>query len=210
MAETNDILGVAKMTINASVKCNTVRGYIGWHSCDNICMDMYNVLDMCEVAFRQGKFVGVLEAATYVLVSGVKLASYADSRDKGYSWHTAIGLQAVDGLKTSRYLIDTAIKNIEGDISLDEAQELLNSYYEENPKLDDEDRTEEADKVACCWMRRMSFIIVLCILVGCLIKKWTLKTQKWTFKAKKWTLKMQKWIFERNYYHLQVRLLIRR
>lgn len=26
MAETNDILGVAKMTINASVKCNTVRG----------------------------------------------------------------------------------------------------------------------------------------------------------------------------------------
>ena len=69
-------------------------------------------------------------------------------RDKGYAWHTAIGLQAVDGLKTSQYLIDTAIKNIEGDISLDEAQELLNSYYEENPKSDDEDRTEEADKVA--------------------------------------------------------------
>ena len=51
--------------------------------------------------------------------------------------HTAIGLQAVDGLKTSKYLIDTAIKNIEGDIAaIDEAQELLNSYYEENPKLD--------------------------------------------------------------------------
>ena len=69
-----------------------------------------------------------------------------NKRDKGYAWHTAIGLQAVDGLKTSEYLIDTAIKNIEGDISIDEAQELLNAYYEEKPKADTEDRTEEADK----------------------------------------------------------------
>lgn len=69
-------------------------------------------------------------------------------RDKGYAWHTAIGLQAVDGLKPSKYLIDTAIKNIEGDISIDEAQELLDTYYEENPKVDTGDRTEEADKVA--------------------------------------------------------------
>ncbi len=71
--------------------------------------------------------------------------SEPNKRDKGYAWHTAIGLQAVDGLKTSKYLIDTAIKNIEGDISIDEAQELLNTYYEENPKVDTEDRTEEAD-----------------------------------------------------------------
>ena len=69
-------------------------------------------------------------------------------RDKGYAWHTAIGLQAVDGLSPSQYLIDTAVKNIEGEITIDEAQELLNSHYEENPKTDAEDRTEEADKVA--------------------------------------------------------------
>lgn len=74
--------------------------------------------------------------------------SEPNKRDKGYAWHIAIGLQAVDGLKTSKYLIDTAIKNIEGDISIDEAQELLNSYYEENPKSGDDERTEEADKVA--------------------------------------------------------------
>ena len=74
--------------------------------------------------------------------------SEPDKRHKGYAWHTAIGLQAVDGLKISKYLMDTAIKNIEGDISIDEASELLNSYYEENPKADDRDRTEEADKVA--------------------------------------------------------------
>ena len=73
--------------------------------------------------------------------------SEPNKRDKGYAWHTAIGLQAVDGLKPSEYLIYTAIQNIEGKISLDEAQELLNSYYEENPNADD-DRTEEADKVS--------------------------------------------------------------
>ena len=71
-----------------------------------------------------------------------------NKRDKGYAWHTAIGLQAVDGLKTSQYLIETAIKNIEGDISIEEAQKLLNSYYEENPQKDANDRTEEADKVS--------------------------------------------------------------
>ena len=74
--------------------------------------------------------------------------SEPSKRDKGYAWHTAIGLQAVDGLKISKYLIDTAIRNIEGDISIEEAQELLNTYYEENPKADNGDRTEEADKVA--------------------------------------------------------------
>ena len=73
--------------------------------------------------------------------------SEPNKRDKGYAWHTAIGLQAVDGLKPSEYLIHTAIQNIEGEISIDEAQKLLNSYYEENPKADG-DRTEEAYKVS--------------------------------------------------------------
>ena len=71
-----------------------------------------------------------------------------DKRDKGYAWHTAIGLQAVDGLKTSEYLVRTAVRNIEGEISFEEADALLQSYYEENPARDEEDRTEEADKVA--------------------------------------------------------------
>lgn len=43
-------------------------------------------------------------------------------RDKGYAWHTAIGLQAVDRLKTSEYLVKTAIRNIEGEITIDEAR----------------------------------------------------------------------------------------
>ena len=69
-------------------------------------------------------------------------------RDKGYAWHTAIGLQAVDGLKTSEYLVHTAIRNIEGEISFEEANVLLQTYYEENPSRDALDRTEEADKVS--------------------------------------------------------------
>ena len=69
-------------------------------------------------------------------------------RDKGYAWHTAIGLQAVDGLKISEYLVRTAIRNIEGEISFEEANALLQTYYEENPSSDAGDRTEEADKVS--------------------------------------------------------------
>ncbi len=69
-------------------------------------------------------------------------------RDKGYAWHTAIGLQAVDGLKTSEYLVNTAVRNIEGEISFEEANALLQTYYEENPTYDASDRTEEADKVS--------------------------------------------------------------
>ena len=71
-----------------------------------------------------------------------------NKRDKGYAWHTAIGLQAVDGLRPSEYLIATAINNIEGRIDIDEAQQLLDQYYRENPAAQENDRTEEADKVS--------------------------------------------------------------
>ena len=75
--------------------------------------------------------------------------SEPDKAHKGYAWSTAIGLQAVDGLKPSKYLIDTAIQNIEGKITMKEAQSLIDSYYEERPvHLSDNERTEEADKVS--------------------------------------------------------------
>ena len=75
--------------------------------------------------------------------------SEPDKAHKGYAWSTAIGLQAVDGLKPSKYLIDTAIQNIEGKITMKEAQSLIDSYYKEKPyHLFDDERTEEADKVS--------------------------------------------------------------
>ena len=75
--------------------------------------------------------------------------SEPDKAHKGYVWSTAIGLQAVDGLKPSKYLVDTAIQNIEGKITMKEAQSLIDSYYKERPVyLSDDERTEEADKVS--------------------------------------------------------------
>ena len=75
--------------------------------------------------------------------------SEPDKAYKGYAWSTAIGLQAVDGLKASKYLIDTAIQNIEGKITIKEAQSRIDSYYEERAvHLSDDERTEEADKVS--------------------------------------------------------------
>lgn len=77
------------------------------------------------------------------------IESEPDRARRGYAWSTAIGLQAVDGLKTSEYLRNTAIQNIEGSISLEEARNLIDSYYEENPgHLSEDERTEEADKVS--------------------------------------------------------------
>ena len=75
--------------------------------------------------------------------------SEPDKAHKSYVWSTAIGLQAVDGLKPSKYLVDTAIQNIEGKITMKEAQSLIDSYYKERPvHLSDDERTEEADKVS--------------------------------------------------------------
>lgn len=65
---------------------------------------------------------------------------------KSYAWRTAIGLQKVDGLEPSLYLIKTAEKNINGDITFDDAHELISSYYKENKEKSE--RTEEADKVS--------------------------------------------------------------
>ena len=72
----------------------------------------------------------------------------AQQEKAGY-WQTAIGLQAVDGLKVSEYLQDTARRHIEGDITIDEARELVNQYYATKTTHDihDED-TEEADRVS--------------------------------------------------------------
>ena len=70
-------------------------------------------------------------------------------RDAAYAWSTAIGLQAVDGLKTSEYLNDLARRNIEGEITIDEVGSLLDSYYESKTvrEADDDDK-EEADKAS--------------------------------------------------------------
>jgi len=73
-----------------------------------------------------------------------------DKKEKGIIWQTAIGLQQVDGLRPSVYLIEIAKQNIEGDITFEEVKNRIDAYYKSLPLMvaDGDDRTEEADKVS--------------------------------------------------------------
>lgn len=73
-----------------------------------------------------------------------------DQVEKTKAWETAIGLQEVDGLKPSKYLIDTAKEHIEGKLNINEVEERINQYYKvlDNRKLEEIENSEEADKVA--------------------------------------------------------------
>jgi fido (protein-threonine AMPylation protein) len=69
--------------------------------------------------------------------------------EKAQNWQTAIGLQQVDGLTPSAYLIKQAKQNIEGDITIDEVKRRIDDYYKtQTVRKPDDDRTEEADKVS--------------------------------------------------------------
>ena len=75
--------------------------------------------------------------------------SEPDQIEKSEAWQAAIGLQAVDGLKTSAYLLDTAKEHIEGKVSIDEAQKRIQSYYEQRTdRTEIENDTKEADIVS--------------------------------------------------------------
>lgn len=72
-----------------------------------------------------------------------------DRAEKSQAWQTAIGLQAVDGLNTSAYLLDTAKEHIEGKITIDEAQKRIQSYYaQRTDRTEMENETKEADIVS--------------------------------------------------------------
>jgi fido (protein-threonine AMPylation protein) len=69
-------------------------------------------------------------------------------RERAYAWATAIGLQDVDGLKPSKYLLATAKRHIEGEISQEDARRLVDEYYETKLGHDEPENAEEADKVS--------------------------------------------------------------
>ena len=76
--------------------------------------------------------------------------SEPDKRERGEVWRVAIGLQQVDGLTTSDYLVDTAKQHIDGEITIVEAKALIDTYYKSASTRHEmeNDRTEEADKVS--------------------------------------------------------------
>ena len=70
-------------------------------------------------------------------------------KERAEAWRVAIGLQAVDGLKTSEYLHETARRNIEGEISIDEARDIVKQYYITKTSHDEDNQDqEEADIVS--------------------------------------------------------------
>lgn len=77
-------------------------------------------------------------------------------KERAEAWRVAIGLQAVDGLKVSDYLLELAQKNIEGEISMEEVDKLLDEYYEEKHRIRDTWRDR-----SCRWF--CSFLIE----IGC-------------------------------------------
>ena len=69
--------------------------------------------------------------------------------EKTKAWKTAIGLQEVDGLTPSKYLLETAKEHIEGNINIDEVKDRINQYYEAiDSRKKIEARDEETDKVS--------------------------------------------------------------
>ncbi|MDR1101045.1 MAG: Fic family protein [Clostridiales bacterium] len=70
------------------------------------------------------------------------------TNEKAKNWRIAIGLQDVDGLKPSNYLIETANKNISGEIDINEAEKRINAYYEHMDVRSDDYHKQEADKVS--------------------------------------------------------------
>lgn len=63
-----------------------------------------------------------------------------------YVLETGIGLQDVDRLKNSSYFVQESERYLRGEISLDELDDIVNSYYKSKPSVGD--RSEEADKIS--------------------------------------------------------------
>jgi len=78
-----------------------------------------------------------------------KKLSEPSKTEKVGIWEAAIGLQEVDGLKPSAYLIENAKAHIDGDITINEVKARLEDYYKtQGKRTSDDERTEEADKVS--------------------------------------------------------------
>lgn len=85
----------------------------------------------------------------YLNFDEYRKVSEPDKREKATYWRAAIGLQDVDGLKVSDYLKQTAVRHIEGDITIDEVRDELRNYYNSKTAHDNDDEDKaEADKVA--------------------------------------------------------------
>lgn len=103
-----------------------------------------------SLSLRQKQSAQQMEHGKYNNLEEYIRQSEPHAKVRGWAWQTAIGLQKVDGLSTSEYLQDTARQHIDGEITIEEAQKLIDTYYKSRGArtIQEDDRTEEADKVA--------------------------------------------------------------
>ena len=76
-----------------------------------------------------------------------KVEDEKNPKIKELYWNIAFGLQDVDGLKPSKYMIDLSQEHINGKKTYKQVQEEITSYYKKNQN-DHDDNEEEADEVA--------------------------------------------------------------
>ena len=74
---------------------------------------------------------------TYLIFDEYIRQGEPQKKERAEAWSVAIGLQAVDGLKVSDYLLELVRRNIEGEITMEEVNKLLDEYYEEKHKIRD-------------------------------------------------------------------------
>ena len=121
-----------------------------------------------------------------------------DKKYKAYAWSTAIGLQAVDGLKPSEQLYKTAIDNIEGNISMEDAVKRIESYYAAKPPKADDNRTEEADNVSAriaAILSEKSFSFAPSEYIG-IHKKLFLGIYKHAGKIRDYNITKEEWVLD--------------
>ena len=77
-----------------------------------------------------------------------KIGETKDSKERQLNWNIAFGLQAVDNLTPSKYMVDLATENIVGKKSYEVVEEQVRKYYEnaDNEKTDKSER--QADEVS--------------------------------------------------------------
>lgn len=63
-------------------------------------------------------------------------------------WNMAFGLQAVDGLRPSEYMVSLAKSNIKGEITYEQIEGQLRSYYSSDKKSITTQNEREADEVS--------------------------------------------------------------
>ena len=123
-------------------------------------------------------------------------------KEKADAWQTAIGLQDVDGLKVSTYLLDTARQHIEGDISIDDARDRIRAYYETKSGHDAVD--EEGDKASVNIAKILSEPSFAFSLVGLTsihrrifdgVFKFAGQLRQVELSKKEWVLGGNQWVF---------------